>query len=84
MKITNEIERACGKFAGGFVPDGTEVIVVVSDGDEDLAKVKIRAQTAPTSPRDAVLAIAESCGIGMDDVNAVVYVICGGANGKQL
>lgn len=84
LSITCEIELACACFAGGFVPEGTDVIVVVSDCDEEAAKVKVSAKAAPESPRDAVLAISGSCGIDMDRTSAIVYVICGGADGKNI
>lgn len=77
---------ACAKFAGGFVPVDTEVIVVVVTRNEDtaIAMVTTRAESAPSSPKDAVLGIAEAYGIAVDDVRATVYVMVGGADGNKL
>lgn len=84
LLIADEIERACASFAGGFVSEGTDVVVVVSDREDNAARVKVSAQAAPASPREAVLAISEACGIDMDRVIATVYVLCGGAHGKEI
>lgn len=78
-------ESACAKFAGGFVPVDTEVIVVVTrNEDMAIAMVTTRAESAPSSPKDAVLGIAEAYGIAVDDVRATVYVMVGGADGNKL
>lgn len=80
-----ETTVACAKFAGGFVAADTEVIVVVTGADNvDVATVKTRADTPPSSPREAVSGIAEAYGIGMDDVRATVYAVIGGADGKMV
>lgn len=62
-------ESACAKFARGFVPVDTEVIVVVTrNEDMAIAMVTTRAESALSSPKDAVLGIAEAYGIAVDDV----------------
>ncbi len=78
-------ESACSRFAGGFVPADTEVIVVVSRAEnKEVAMVTTRAGSAPSSPKEAVLGIADAYGIAIDDVRATVYVMVGGADGDKV
>ncbi|CAM9100684.1 unnamed protein product [Ectocarpus sp. 12 AP-2014] len=82
-----EVEReiACSSFAGGFVPIGTDVVVVVTDVDgKDIAVVKTTAQAAPSSPQEAIFAVAEAYGKAMADVRATVFVVVGGADGNKV
>ena len=76
---------ACASFAGGFVPIGTDVVVVVTASDNNqLASITTTAEAAPGSPREAVRAIAEAYGAEMKDVRATVYVVVGGADGNEV
>lgn len=81
-----EIESACASFAGGFVNEGTDVVVVVREGEEekDVSTIASTAQAAPTSPSDAVVAIADACGVAAKDVRATVYVLVGGVDGNKV
>ncbi|CAM9211405.1 unnamed protein product [Pylaiella littoralis] len=83
LAITDEIERACASFAGGFLPEGTDAIVVVSDREDEAAKIRVSARAAPATAREAVVAISESCGIDMDRISAAVYVLCGGCSREE-
>lgn len=76
---------ACSRFAGGFVPADTEVMVVVSRADNnEVATVTTRAGSAPASPKEAVIGIADAYGLVVDDVRATVYVLVGGAEGDKV
>lgn len=78
-------ERACSAFAGGFVPIGTEVVVVVTDiEDNNVAMVKTTAQAAPSSPREAISSVAEAYGKSTEDIRSTVFVVVGGADGKHV
>lgn len=78
-------ESCCACFAGGFVPIGTQVIVIVTDqGDNDIACTKTMAKDAPSSPREAISALAEAYGLVTEDVRASVYVVVGGADGNRV
>lgn len=78
-------ESACSAFAGGFVPIGTEVVIVVTDVDDNnVAMVKTTAQAAPSSPREAISSVAEAYAKATEDVRVTVFVVIGGADGKQL
>lgn len=85
MAHTDEAETACARFAGGFVPIETEVIVVVTGAeDEEVCVVRTTAQAAPGSPREAVSAVAAAYGRQMTDTSATVYVVVGGADGNKV
>lgn len=86
LETTDQIESACASFAGGFVNQGTDIVVVVREGEEakDLITVTTTAQAAPTSPSEAVVAIAEACGVAVKDLRATVYVLVGGVDGNQV
>lgn len=79
-------ESACSRFAGGFVPADTEVVVVVVSRAEnnEVATVTTRAGSAPASPKEAVIGIADAYGLVVDDVRATVYVLVGGADGDKV
>lgn len=78
-------DSACAAFAGGFVPIGTEVVIIVTDiDDNDIAMVKTTAQAAPSSPREAISAVAEAYAKSTEDVRVTVFVVVGGADGKQV
>ena len=81
----NSAESACARFAGGFVPVDTEVIVVIArSSNNDSVTVTTRAENAPSSPKEAVVGIADAYGIDVDDVRATVYVLVGGADGDKI
>ncbi len=76
---------SCASFAGGFVPAETGVIVTVSNIDgEEIAMVKTTAKEAPSSPREAVTAIAEAYSVAPQSVRVTVYVEVGGASGDLV
>ncbi|CAM9090218.1 unnamed protein product [Ectocarpus sp. 12 AP-2014] len=81
-----EIDSACASFAGGFVNEGTEVVVVVREGEDanDVSTTVTTAQAAPASPSEAVVAIAQACGVALRDVRATVYVLVGGVDGDKV
>lgn len=81
-----QVETACASFAGGFVNAGTDVVVAVRERDEakNVCTITTTAQAAPTSPSEAVLAIADACGIPVKDVRATVYVLVGGVDGNKI
>ena len=81
----DQTDRACSAFAGGFVPIGTDVVVVVTDVDDNnVAMVKTTAQAAPSSPREAISAVAKAYAKSTEDVRASVFVVVGGADGKHV
>lgn len=76
---------SCASFAGGFVPIDTEVVVIVTDiDDKEIAMVKTKAQAAPSSPREAIYQVAEAYDKDMGDIRATVFVVIGGADGKDV
>lgn len=81
----DEQAKSCASFAGGFVAIGTQVIVIITDTeDNEIAMMKTEAKDAPASPREAISALAEAYGLATQDVRASVYVVVGGADGNKL
>ena len=83
--MNDKISTACAEFAGGFVPVGTEVVVTVGkrEENENAVTIRTRASEAPSSPSEAVVAIAEACEVRAGDVRAHVFVLVGGADGDK-
>ncbi len=74
----------CGNFAGGMVEAGTECIVVLRKDDQDISKIDVISATPSGSPADLVEKISNLSGIPKLDIEIFVYVVIGGARGRDI
>lgn len=78
-------QASCASFAGGFVPVGTQVVVVINDReDNDIAMLKTEAKDAPNSPHEAICTIADAYGLDTHDIRVSIYAVVGGADGSKI
>lgn len=81
---SNNLSSACGQFAGGMIANGSECIVVLKRSGEEVLKTDVVSTMPPGSPRDLVEEISHISGIPMEEIEIFVYVICGGARGRDI
>ena len=85
MSDTNhELEQVCIEFAGGMIASGTECIVVIKNAGTTVSSIEVVSGTPKGNPRDLIEKISYVSGVSMEDVEIFVYVICGGARGRDL
>lgn len=81
---SKNLVSVCGDFAGGMIAEGTECIVVLKRGGEEVSKTDVVSTTPKGDPRALVESISDLSGIPMVDIEIFVYVICGGARGRDI
>ena len=84
MEPSKEIVHVCSAFAGGFLAEGTESFVTVGTESTTAMQVQTVATVPSGEPKDAVLDVSNATGIPFKDIKIQVYVMCGGACGKDL
>lgn len=85
MEPSKEIVRVCSTFAGGFLNEGTESIVTVgTESNTALYVQTVVPNVHSIKHKDAVVDVSNATGIPLKEIEIKVYVMCGGAFGKDL
>lgn len=83
---TNTLETACSNLSAGFLPEGTESIVVVREGKTE--KFTVHVISCPSSedftPVEVVKSVSEASEIPTESIEVFVYAQVGGAVGRDL
>ncbi len=74
----------CGNFAGGMVEAGTECIVVLRKDGQEVSKIDVVSGTPTGSPAELIETISNLSGIPKADIEIFVYVVVGGARGRDM
>lgn len=81
---TANLVTECGNFAGGMVEAGTECIVVLRKDGQEVSKIEVVSGTPTGSPAELIETISNLSGIPKTDIEIFVYVVVGGARGRDM
>ena len=81
---TQTLNSVCGDFAGGMIAEGSECIVVLKNSGEEVMKVDVVSGVPSGDPGTMIKLVSGLSGIPLDDIEIYVYVVCGGARGKDM
>lgn len=78
------LDSVCGDFAGGMIAEGSECIVVLKNSGEEVMKLDVVSGVPTGDPPSMIKLVSDLSGIPLENVEIFVYVICGGARGKDM
>ena len=78
------LASVCGEFSGGMIAEGTECIVVLKRGGEEVSKTDVVSVAPKEDPKTLIESISELSGITVAEIEIFVYAICGGARGRDM
>lgn len=81
---TIDLVTACGNFAGGMVEAGTESIVVLRRDGQEVSKIDVVSGTPTGTPAELIETISTLSGIPKTSIEIFVYVVVGGARGRDM
>ena len=74
----------CGNFSGGMVEAGTECIVVLRNDGNEVSKIEVVSSTPTGTPSELIESISTLSGIPKAQIEILVYVVVGGARGRDM
>lgn len=80
INLVNE----CGKFAGGMVQSGTECIVVLRKDGDEVSKIGVVSGIPTGTPEELIGSISTLSCIPKAQIEIFVYVLAGGARGRDM